>query len=296
MEGEGGHLFCKSVGHAATQGEEVRDDASLSCCSSEDAEMCWICLDMSGELIRPCRCPRVAHRRCLARWQLQSAGTRKEKHCEFCDSQLPDWKEALTPKDAEAVNAPAIMNVNFDGRTYSFEVKPGPEGYAMFTEAIRRAFNLPDDSELNITFTCDEPTVPELGSLLTLQGPGAYDAAVHCASVSAARRICNGNPSSQQIERRNRMRTMSMPSRGSEQQEELPNGNLSRHRSTPVPRHEQTVDDYREMAGDNGHSTVDVVDGRAGFVPSTPPCKRRHLFGLSKRVRSLLDMLGTKQV
>ncbi len=28
-----------------------------------------------------------------------------------------------------------------------------------------------------------------VGALLTLQGPGAYDAAVHCASVSAARRI-----------------------------------------------------------------------------------------------------------
>ena len=27
------------------------------------------------------------------------------------------------------------------------------------------------------------------GSLLTLQGAGAYDAAVHCASVSAARRM-----------------------------------------------------------------------------------------------------------
>lgn len=31
--------------------------------------------------------------------------------------------------------------------------------------------------------------VPAAGSLLTLQGAGAYDAAVHCASVSAARRI-----------------------------------------------------------------------------------------------------------
>jgi hypothetical protein len=50
------------------------------------------------------------------------------------------------------------MNVNFDGRTYSFEVKPGPDGYRQFTEAIRRAFSLPEDSELNITFTCDEPS------------------------------------------------------------------------------------------------------------------------------------------
>lgn len=166
---------------------------------------------------------------------------RKETHCEFCDARLPDWKGTLTPQCG--ANAPAVMNVNFDGRTYSFEVKPGPEGYRQFTEAIRRAFNLPDDSELNITFTCDEPTTgsagavcgggrlapskpwlclrvlslpsclmaalphrapaltapapPRLplpaavdnGSLLTLQGSGAYDAAVHCASVSAARRL-----------------------------------------------------------------------------------------------------------
>jgi len=144
------------------------------------------------------------------------------------------------------------MNVNFDGRTYSFEVKPGIEGYRQvrekrrgdgregrrgrdplgpalprfrlrllftspsffhpahtpslpfslhqFTEAIRRAFSLPEDSELNITFTCDEPATgpaapPVLGgpgSLLTLQGAGAYDAAVHCASVSAARRLQHG--------------------------------------------------------------------------------------------------------
>ena len=52
-----------------------------------------------------------------------------------------------------------MMNVNFDGQTYSFEVKPGPDGYKKFTDAIRRAFTLPDDSELNITFTCDEPGV-----------------------------------------------------------------------------------------------------------------------------------------
>ncbi|PSC70780.1 zygote specific ZYS1 isoform A [Micractinium conductrix] len=173
-----------------------RSAASTS--SSEDTPVCWICLDTAGPLIFPCKCPRVAHPRCLARWQLQSAGSRKETHCEFCDARLPDWKATLTPQCG--ANAPAVMNVNFDGRTYSFEVKPGPDGYRQFTESIRRAFNLPDDSELNITFTCDEPStggpllqgsgVPDdNGSLLTLQGSGAYDAAVHCASVSAARRL-----------------------------------------------------------------------------------------------------------
>ena len=40
---------------------------------------CWICLGdatntESGEMIQPCLCPRYAHQKCLARWQLQSAG------------------------------------------------------------------------------------------------------------------------------------------------------------------------------------------------------------------------------
>ena len=40
---------------------------------------CWICLSDAGDidsgaLIEPCLCPRLAHQRCLARWQLQNAG------------------------------------------------------------------------------------------------------------------------------------------------------------------------------------------------------------------------------
>ena len=173
--------------------------------TQSDQAVCWICLDAArpdAPLGRACACPRHTHAQCLARWQLQSAGSRKETHCEFCDGQLPDWKAALTPGSGAA--APAVMNVNFDGRTYSFEVKPGIDGYRAFTEAIRRAFSLPDDSELNITFTCDEPctagspaapvapVAATPGSLLTLQGAGAYDAAVHCASVSASRRLMQG--------------------------------------------------------------------------------------------------------
>lgn len=99
---------------------------------------------------------RHVHPKCLARWQLQSAGTRRETRCEFCDGSLPNWKEELTP--ITQLEAPAIMNVNFDGLSYSFEVQPGPEGYVAFTKAIRAAFNLPGDADLNITFTCDEPT------------------------------------------------------------------------------------------------------------------------------------------
>lgn len=158
--------------------------------AGEDKPICWICLDVGSDqrpLTQPCRCPRYCHSVCIARWQLQSAGSRKENFCDFCQERLPDWRNILTPPCG--CNAPAVMNVNFNGRTYSFEVKPGPDGYKGFTEAIRRSFDLPSDSELNITFTCDEPSTVATGSLLTLHGSGAYDAAVHCASVSAARRM-----------------------------------------------------------------------------------------------------------
>lgn len=84
-----------------------------------------------------------------------SSTPRKETHCDFCSKLLPDWKPVLTP--AVGVAAPAVMNVNFGGKTYSFEVEPGDEGYKLFTGAIRKAFSLPGDSELNITFTCDDP-------------------------------------------------------------------------------------------------------------------------------------------
>ncbi|KAI8462819.1 MAG: hypothetical protein J3K34DRAFT_389394 [Monoraphidium minutum] len=154
---------------------------------ADDCPICWICLDGPGPdrpLVHPCRCPSWVHAPCIARWQLQSAGTRRETHCDFCRQHLPEWKDVLTP-DSDTTSAPAVMNVNFDNKTYSFTVAPGSDGYRQFTAAIRKAFHLPDDSELNITFTCDEPSS---GSLLTLSGPGAYDAAVHCAAVSAARR------------------------------------------------------------------------------------------------------------
>lgn len=93
------------------------------------------------------------------------------------------------------------MTVTFNGRTFFFHVEPGPEGYRKFTADVKAAFTLPDDCDLNITFTCDEPAAeapeevvapaepPGSTSLLTLQGAGAYDAAVHCAAISAAKRL-----------------------------------------------------------------------------------------------------------
>lgn len=165
--------------------------SSLQVATHQDEdEVCWICLDGNSEgrvLQRmPCKCPRYAHARCMARWQLRSAGTRKETHCEFCDMELPAWKESLQINLAAPPSTRPVMKISLHGATKCFEVEPGPEGYKRFVEAIRQAYGLPTDSQLSITFTCEEPLEPS--SKLVIHGEGAYDAAVTCTTLSAVRR------------------------------------------------------------------------------------------------------------
>ena len=56
-----------------------RNSSITTCPVEEDKNICWICLDTDTPerpLEQPCKCPRYCHLRCLARWQLQSAGTK----------------------------------------------------------------------------------------------------------------------------------------------------------------------------------------------------------------------------
>jgi hypothetical protein len=178
-----------------------------ACCSknsdSEDPEeeRCYICTAAHGLLTIPCNCPPQwkSHPRCIAEWQLRNSGTARETHCSFCNSVLPDWRLALTPHDLLArlssnEPVPATMNVAFHGESHSFKVVKGLAGYQRFTQEIRSKFALPNQSELNISFTCDNPSNPD--STIVLQGLGAYDSAVHLAAISMHRKsLCLEGPS-----------------------------------------------------------------------------------------------------
>lgn len=49
--------------------------AEAAAAAEDDEECCWICLSSERrDLVHPCSCPRVAHRACIAHWQLVSAG------------------------------------------------------------------------------------------------------------------------------------------------------------------------------------------------------------------------------
>ncbi|KAF6258990.1 hypothetical protein COO60DRAFT_1270392 [Scenedesmus sp. NREL 46B-D3] len=146
-----------------------------------DEECCFICLGSEEPLIKPCRCL-TCHQTCLARWQLQSAGKEEESKCRFCKQTLPSWKAAFSDLSGEA--AP-VMSIQFNGHTYWLQVKSGEGGATQFKEDVRRLLGLTAEQAFDITFEC---RAPGAGSKMELQGLHTYDAAVYCASLSAARR------------------------------------------------------------------------------------------------------------
>lgn len=149
-------------------------------------DVCWICLEAETEgnpLKQVCGCPRRVHHPCMARWQLHSAGKKEEQKCRFCEQQLPDWRPAMTPQACKPVTP--YMRVSFGGKTYKVAVAPGAEGAKQFEVEIRKLLKLPESQEFDVIFHCK---APGSGDKLQLQGLGAFDAAVHCASVSSGQK------------------------------------------------------------------------------------------------------------
>lgn len=66
--------------------------------------------------------------------QLQSAGREEERYCRFCKSELPDWRDILTPKVPAA--AP-VMAIVYDGKVceiWAFLIT-GRKGFLTFAQS-----------------------------------------------------------------------------------------------------------------------------------------------------------------
>lgn len=80
-----GHLFKRFRAFANKTWNKPEDDEKCEYepqyfCFDESEEpdkFCWICMEGArpgSPLVQRCACPRVVHDKCIARWQLQSAG------------------------------------------------------------------------------------------------------------------------------------------------------------------------------------------------------------------------------
>lgn len=149
-----------------------------------DDDCCWICLrtaaESGEELAKPCACPRLCHMRCLARWQLQSAGKDEEAKCRFCHTLLPTWHSTLAPDVKPII---PVMAIKFEGKTYKLKVKPGPDGLAEFQAQVRELLGFDISEDFDVTFECSVN-----GEKMKLSGLNSYGAATHCAAITAAQR------------------------------------------------------------------------------------------------------------
>lgn len=191
----------KVLGERLLVGSESKD---IECGDDtmRDEDMCWICHDGHGvsmPLERTCRCPWMkVHRQCLARWQLQQAGKVEERRCRFCRDTLPDWRDV----HAGLPRAQPVMTVVHEGLTHQVIVEPGEEGQKKFQDDIRRIFGLEGHETIQLTFGC---RIPDSRHEVVLEGWESYDAAVHCASLSAGqrqKRIHSASPEKRVVSRR----------------------------------------------------------------------------------------------
>ena len=176
----------------------------------------YTCVFSIAQLYHPCACPRWAHAKCMARWQLQCSGKPEEVMCKFCAMRLPDWRNTLfqdvvranedvvavtrhdsdeEEEDTATTSAPhedaaapgeikGDIIVKFNNISFRCQVRTGPEGLADFMRQIRERCGIPEDKmkSLNLTYRCKDPSN---GTPMTLEGlnSSAFDAAVLCSAV-----------------------------------------------------------------------------------------------------------------
>ncbi|KXZ50947.1 hypothetical protein GPECTOR_14g193 [Gonium pectorale] len=101
--------------------------------------------------------------------------------------EYPSWVHSLTPPRLQPVTATVQpwMAVVCGDKTIKVPVRPGPEGLAEFKERVRTLFAFPPEREFEVSFECRAPVG---GDKLLLKGIQCFDAAAHCATISAARR------------------------------------------------------------------------------------------------------------
>lgn len=170
-----------------------------------DDNCCWICLEEGNDgnpLVQPCKCPRYAHRPCVARWQFERAGKTEERYCRFCNERLRNWNEAFVSPDLKPYYDQAMpsMAVKLGDQTVRLYVLPGEEGRKLFLQQIRDMYHIDDDVDFDVTFGCSDPANDN--RLVYLKGDQAYDAAVACATISLAKNLKNRHNRLDRIDRR----------------------------------------------------------------------------------------------
>jgi hypothetical protein len=146
-------------------------------------------MDNGDDLIKPCNCPKYAHPKCIARWQISKIGTSEEHCCRFCNGKMPCWKETFgiqsNRKDA------VCFRIYHNGHNFKLYATPGR--FDDFKRQLQVLLNLDEGQEYNIIYTCSVPdeVVSDVNINSTDDRQEDFDSAVALASMNT--QVCNKN-------------------------------------------------------------------------------------------------------
>jgi hypothetical protein len=86
------------------------------------------------------------------------------------------------------------MGIKHAGQTYLVDVHPGKAGREKFVSEVRKRLNISPEQTFDVSFDCFLPSNSAFCTRTELKGMDAYDAAVFCATVTAAARECANTP------------------------------------------------------------------------------------------------------
>ena len=148
-------------------------------------DVCWICLSLENdkheELSKPCKCPSLVHKSCLAKWQVNNIGKDAETTCRFCMEQLPDWKTVFVPPKINFIR----ISLHINNAIVEIKIDPSktPDLKSELVRILHDDFNVRCENALSITYYSKLD-----GNTIMNQGIENADAALHLAKINAAQR------------------------------------------------------------------------------------------------------------
>ena len=163
--------------------------------TTKDQPCCWICMEEEN-LLSVCSCPRPVHQLCLAKWQVNNIGGDEENRCRFCNSSFPDWRSTFTIPDEAPLKT--SFRVVFNGQMHKIEVNE--HNYEDFVKEVRRIYNITDDQEFDVVYTCNVPNEKNKVMLNTSKDNKRqyiFQTAVHLAKCGSKKKPDDLNPEHQ---------------------------------------------------------------------------------------------------
>lgn len=153
----------------------------------EDA-CCWICLDNSKDndvnpLYLPCKCPRVAHKFCIAKWQLTSG----KENCRFCDMKYDHWKTLTSPEVLQPYyNIPTSIRFAFHVKSNEYKI-PIQTHPCINIQVVMDTFKMLTGTKYsNVNFVACKVRDPFTMDIITVNGKNGLESTLHFVLIGKA--------------------------------------------------------------------------------------------------------------